>query len=512
MAKLRRPGGGECDFTLVTSGFTTKLPALSQALFPRWGQQRSKGRTLTLVFGAPRTSSGPGGGASAPKRRLAWLDALRGLAALAVVFDHLMFGMLGPVKSYVTPWFAPGLYGVFVFFLISGYIVPASLERKDSVRAFWVSRVFRLYPIYVVAIVGLVLLTWAGVGSLGGAGQHPENSALGQLLMMPAVLHVPDVPYTAWTLSYEMVFYLVLTGLFVTRAHRRSGVSAGFALALAALAFAVGPLLPEAALSHSLLGTRRVALLADALIVGGIALAMTRPRPAKVAGASVAALTALALAFGNGTRNPGEGLTILALMFTGTLIYRAEHGQIGKWKAFAAVLAVFALTVASGIRRSLLWHHSGPAAAAFQHRWASALVLAGLTFAVGMALRHKRVPSFLAWLGLISYSVYLLHPLFLGVFQRLPGDIPGHVYAAHTVGALAFVAVVLVFSGLSYRYIEAPAQRLGARLGRRLDGGGGRRPPARPEPAPSRPVPAADEQAPVRSWASSTASRGGLSE
>jgi peptidoglycan/LPS O-acetylase OafA/YrhL len=37
-------------------------------------------------------------------------------------------------------------YGVFVFFLVSGYIVPASLERKGSVHGFWVSRVFRLYP------------------------------------------------------------------------------------------------------------------------------------------------------------------------------------------------------------------------------------------------------------------------------------------------------------------------------------------------------------------------------
>jgi peptidoglycan/LPS O-acetylase OafA/YrhL len=39
-----------------------------------------------------------------------------------------------------------GLYGVFVFFMVSGYIVPASLERRGSVRGFWVSRVFRLYP------------------------------------------------------------------------------------------------------------------------------------------------------------------------------------------------------------------------------------------------------------------------------------------------------------------------------------------------------------------------------
>ena len=47
---------------------------------------------------------------------------------------------------------------MFVFFLVSGYIVPASLERKGSVRGFWVSRVFRLYPLYLVALVTAILL------------------------------------------------------------------------------------------------------------------------------------------------------------------------------------------------------------------------------------------------------------------------------------------------------------------------------------------------------------------
>ena len=72
--------------------------------------------------------------------RLAWLDVLRGLAALAVVFNHFGYFLPPGVKGPVYQWVNPGDYGVFVFFLISGYIVPASLERKGSVRTFWVSR------------------------------------------------------------------------------------------------------------------------------------------------------------------------------------------------------------------------------------------------------------------------------------------------------------------------------------------------------------------------------------
>jgi peptidoglycan/LPS O-acetylase OafA/YrhL len=89
--------------------------------------------------------------------RLAWLDALRGIGALAVVGEHL--------TTWAMPWLRPtsfnlGTYGVLVFFLVSGYIIPASLERRGDVRAFWIGRIFRLYPLYL-AVIGLVLaLAW----------------------------------------------------------------------------------------------------------------------------------------------------------------------------------------------------------------------------------------------------------------------------------------------------------------------------------------------------------------
>ncbi|HUR08707.1 MAG TPA: acyltransferase family protein, partial [Nonomuraea sp.] len=67
--------------------------------------------------------------------RLAWLDALRGIGALAVVGEHLL--------TWAMPWLRPisfnlGMYGVLVFFLVSGYVIPISLERHGDVRAFWI--------------------------------------------------------------------------------------------------------------------------------------------------------------------------------------------------------------------------------------------------------------------------------------------------------------------------------------------------------------------------------------
>src|ERR1700733_9166465 len=138
-------------------------------------------------------------------QRVAWLDALRGIAALAVVFDHLSPYLLAPIRTHVYHWLDPGEYGVFVFFIISGYIVPASLERKGSVRTFWVSRLFRLYPLYLLVVGAAVLLWVFGQGSLRGATADPANSVLAQLLMMGNVLAGPNLPNVVWSLSYEMV-------------------------------------------------------------------------------------------------------------------------------------------------------------------------------------------------------------------------------------------------------------------------------------------------------------------
>ena len=174
----------------------------------------------------------PAKDAAGPGTRLAWLDVLRGVAALAVVFDHAGYYVLQHVRGIIYQWFDPGNYGVFVFFIISGYIVSASLERKGSVRTFWVSRLFRLYPLYLLAVGIAVALYLVHFGSLRGEDSDPETSVFSQLLMMSNVLAGNNLPSVVWSLSYEMVFYLLLTALFIARVHKRgswycSGRAAG---------------------------------------------------------------------------------------------------------------------------------------------------------------------------------------------------------------------------------------------------------------------------------------------
>jgi peptidoglycan/LPS O-acetylase OafA/YrhL len=394
--------------------------------------------------------------------RLAWLDALRGFAALCVVFDHGSSLLLLPARDFLYRWLSLGQYGVFVFFLVSGYIVPASLERKGSLRAFWTSRGFRLYPMYAVALVVAAVAYWTGYGTIRGAEHHPLTSVMSWLLMLPNLLTGPNVPNVTWTLSYEMVFYLLLAALFSWNVHRHSG---GYALTFAIAAVALGGVLPMAALTdwaqHYGHGTLALNITADALIIAGIALAVTDRRwPARI-GAAIAALTGLVLVTVNqGYPYPWSGCVILALMFTGTVLYRAERGEVSRVAAAVIVAAVFALTTIAGLWHGARYGHQ------WQIQWATSVLLAGATFGAGMVARNRKVPRVAAWLGVISYSVYLLHPLIFDAYRATPAlHRLDHATMPVQVAVFAALAVVIIaVSALTYYVIEKPMQRLGRRF------------------------------------------------
>ncbi len=399
--------------------------------------------------------------------RLAWLDVLRGIAALGVVFDHLTQHVLVHARSAVYQWFNPGTYGVFVFFMISGYIVPASLERKGSVRTFWVSRLFRLYPLYLLA-VGLAVLLWeVHLGSLRGEGADPETSVLSQLLMMSNVLAGQNLPNVVWSLSYEMVFYLLLTALFMAGVHRRSS---RYALGFAVAAVALGGVLPQAYFTDNLATPRLVALVADLIVIAGLAVAVVMRGMPRLLGAALAAVVGLTLlAFNGGWIWPWEALSILALMFTGTMLYRAEQGGYPWRKAVAIAVAVLGLGIAAGLWHSHAWGMSAHAELLWERRWFTSFALAGLTFAVGMTFRHARWPRALTWLGLISYSVYLLHPVLIEVYAHVGWTSGHHPFWLQVLLFTAFLVVLLAVSSLTYLLVERPTQAAGRRLGRWLD-------------------------------------------
>ncbi|NDU73682.1 acyltransferase family protein, partial [Actinomadura sp. DSM 109109] len=407
--------------------------------------------------------------------RMGWLDALRGLAALVVVFEHSLDVLLPEVRRATGPWFDFGRYGVFVFFLVSGYVVPFSLERRGSVRHFWAGRFFRLYPAWGLAVVLALLLGAAGLsyGLPAAIGERPWASALAHLTMLQDLLGVPNVVNVFWTLSYEMVFYLLVTAMFVAGVHRAS--------ARVALGFGVGAAILGVALPSGLLASRwpgGTVLAAALLLAAGLAAMVSPRRGLKRAGVAVVAALALILLVLNSRIGAIESLCIIATMFAGTAIRGIQDGRLPLGRAAAMVAIVPVLTLAAGMRTPTSWAlHANPNP--LGRDWSIAVGAAWLTFLAGLALRNRSMPRVLVWLGLVSYSVYLLHPLVVQAVWHAAGrdtwGLPAPVRAAWGV---VLLATVLTSAGLAHRYVERPAQNLGRRVMAR------RRPPAAPAAAP----------------------------
>lgn len=392
---------------------------------------------------------------------MSWLDALRGLAALVVVFEHSLDVLLPEVRRAASPWFDFGRYGVFVFFLVSGYVVPFSLERRGSVRQFWAGRVFRLYPAWFVSVALALVLGAAGLsyGLPGGLGERPWASTLAHLTMLQDLLGVPNIVSVYWTLSYEMVFYLLVTAMFVAGVHRSS--------ARVALGFGIGAAILGVALPSGLLASRWPGgtILAAALFLAcGLAAMVSRRRTVRRAGVAVVAALALGLLVLDSRIGAIESLCVIATMFAGTAIRGIQDGRLPARPAAAMVAVVPLLSVAAGMRTPTSWAlYANPNP--LGRDWSIAVAAAWLTFLAGLALRNRPMPRFLVWLGLISYSVYLLHPLVVQAIWHAAGqDTWGLPVPVRVAWGVVLLATVLTSAALVHRFVERPAQNLGRRL------------------------------------------------
>ena len=142
----------------------------------------------------------------APVSRLIEVDALRGLAALAVVLFHYTTRFTELFDPFPLPTisFPDGHYGVNLFFTISGFVIFMTLEKTTRPMDFVVSRFSRLFPAYWVAIILTFLITHL----LGLPGKLVDSAtAFGNLIMVHNIFRIPHVDGVYWTLEVEMLFY-----------------------------------------------------------------------------------------------------------------------------------------------------------------------------------------------------------------------------------------------------------------------------------------------------------------
>lgn len=329
-------------------------------------------------------------------KRLASLDGARGLAAAAVVLAHAQS------NSGSKPIFR-GQPAVDLFFTLSGFVLSyVYLTGKPIVwKDFAIARFARIYPLHIATACTMALL-----GVIYSAVSHatwPEHINVTQgvreftlTMTMPVVGALKLWNFPAWSISVEWWVYFTLFPVIAIWGNRAS-IKAAIALFLVTA-------IPLALWLHTeIKPTRYEPAFARALV--GFAGGWIAWRVYQEFGPKVSNLAGLAIALGF------------------VLITTASPFVIGDdaWFLipFYPVL-VYSLTVDSSVSRFL----------------------------------SRKMP---VWLGTVSYSIYLIHPIVLNVLEAVDAKI------IVIEGALPWMAltfpITLVIATASYRFFENPLRR-----------------------------------------------------
>ncbi|MFC4637071.1 acyltransferase family protein [Deinococcus hohokamensis] len=367
----------------------------------------------------------------APQRHVASLDALRGVAALAVVLFHVTLLVQQSLDPQVqglqalthtlrlTPLFVffAGSESVLVFFILSGFVLYLMLSARPLPYAVYVRRrLLRLYPPYLVAVlVSMGLAIMLGGRPLAEFGpwvntlwqRPPDPATVWQHVLVLGNPNAEPYDFVLWSLVQEMQISLIFPLLYAAILRFKPSAIVAGGLGLSVLANAAALILAHAAPSLAYLLTPYL-----------------------------------------------DSLHYLMFFAIGALMAR-HNAALGRWYGRLSVwskLLLLAGGLASYTYSHLLMIHFGIAS-----RIGDLLILPG-AFMLVLLFSHSRRVIRLArhtapqFLGRISYSLYLYHGVVLLAFVfGLSGHLP--------LGALLLLAglSILPVSTLAYHLVERPS-------------------------------------------------------
>lgn len=355
-------------------------------------------------------------------------DGVRGFAALSIVLFHLWVNQTlthagaGDRSAFADfgrtgPWLGNLETGVYVFFVLSGYLIGrpwiASVvggEALPSVRRYAWRRLLRIAPGFWVALT--VVLVWFGAS--GGVDAVLATYAFVQVA-------VPDAPpefVQGWTVGVEVVFYA---------------------------------LVPLAALGA--LGLRRRGVPATVLVPGAIAVVLVAGLAVRVQGDSARWLhsaPAVLYAF-----TPGLALAYVEVRWGARLAGRRAVAWAGV-AALVLVIPLYELVIRA--------RTDGLLQVTLAQLALCALAVGGplaYEWSTGKGLRLFTNPAS-RWLGSRSYAIYLVH---VGVIVALQNLLlrTGSSVEGFLLGLPVVLGLTAVLAELLHRYVERPAMAFARR-------------------------------------------------
>lgn len=359
---------------------------------------------MTESTTTPALDPGRAASPATGRPRLAALDGLRFLAAMAVVAYHYVavnhtawgartedsFPNLQPIAVY-------GSFGVQLFFVISGFVILMSAWGRD-VRSFTASRVGRLFPAYWLSVVAVVLLL---VVVAPGHKDVGISETAANLTMAQRAFGVQDIESVYWTLWAELRFY-VLIGVL---------------------------------LAFGMTRNRLVAFAAIWPVVAAVAV-----RSGSTVGATVLVGTDAPLFAG--------GMVLFLLT--------KERRSLVLWLVLGLNIAL--ACVMSGRSQSLRIATSTDVTVAPETYWLAIVACFALVAAVALTRLDRLSWRWLTVVGAMTYPLYLLHSSW---GQWMIGKTSPHLPAWTTFAVVTLVMLAVAY--LVHRFVERP---LGPRLRR----------------------------------------------
>jgi peptidoglycan/LPS O-acetylase OafA/YrhL len=345
------------------------------------------------------------------EQRLLAVDAVRGVAALAVVLYHAPRELRSAVG--IHPWldaiFANGYLGVDSFFVLSGFVITMSVASSSwtfsYLLRFIARRSVRLDPSYWAAIGLELLLGYVGFHILQDEYPFPSTAGVvSHLVYLQGVLGYPQISDVFWTLCFEIQFYLILVGL---------------------------------------------------LVVSNLHLVKTRLSQRVVLGTALTIIAVTSVAVRNGAiQNPHEGIGLIrAYQFAvGVVTFLAAKGKTPVSMAAFFCGAILMARLLDG---------------AVAEVCVTALTV-GVCFGSIVSVRINALAdvSPLQFLGRISYSLYLYHASIVGRASTLSLLLAKKAGLAFLpiLGLVGSVFGSIAFAYLMFRLIERPTMRLSKRI------------------------------------------------
>ncbi len=406
LSPIHKPTNPTAGSTKLTAGASTKLTA---------------GASTTLTASASTTLTGgavsePPKAIGAPGERFAFVDALRGLAALSVAAYHIYrYGPVAKAAASITPAFLDvplrhGWMGVQIFFVISGFVIAYTLRSARITPGylgnFALRRSLRLDPPYwftILFVIGLYTITTSLFDIEDGLmSQAPTwDQLVAHVFYLQNVLGYTNLSVGFWTLCIEVQFYLLFA------------LTLGFAQRLTAHC------------SDRAQGAHWLPLLLCFAPLGLMSL----------------------FSFSLDGENTDWIIHFFAFFFLGAMVWWTVEGRMPK-------LAFWALVATILVRQ-----------------WISPTLDMTVALLIGVAIylviRSGRSELRVGWLqrlGTISYSLYLIHYPISWIITTLGYELTGDAPLPAVGWLLLSLAASIGIANALHLAIEAPAMRFARRF------------------------------------------------